>query len=291
MFVVISLRKSEWFGIYELNSTDRTKVLLVAKPRKLYCLPRDVRFTHCHHNQGGKIDPPHWDTHEGISSFNPSMFIYFYYAPSTSINYSFVADLHQNINIFVRGVFFKSEPRDRIRDRVTLFSDSPFDLRPSFKSSSWMIPSERRQRATNLLASNWTAEIPPTTSPISQFRSIVWGPAWWIFWRLLRMVLLQHGEKLSRNMWEFWLGGQWANLSMWEPNHELFACLLPWGIGEVLSMGSPVRVMKVSTQNFKSSSTKVPHHRWMTLWLLNISYDSVCCLRKANKRGVFCVEV
>ena len=23
----------------------------------------------------------------------------------------------------------------------------------------------------------------------------------------------------------------------------------------------------------------------------NISYDSVCCLRKANKRGVFCAEV
>jgi hypothetical protein len=75
VFVVIPLRKSEWFGIYELNSTDRTKVLLVAKPRKLYCLPRDVRFTQYHHNQGWKIDPPHWDTHEGIYSFNPSIFI------------------------------------------------------------------------------------------------------------------------------------------------------------------------------------------------------------------------
>lgn len=75
VFVVMSLRKSECFGIYELNSTDRTKVLLVAKPRKLYCLPRDVRFTHYHHNQGWKIDPPHWDTHEGIYSFNPSIFI------------------------------------------------------------------------------------------------------------------------------------------------------------------------------------------------------------------------
>ena len=43
--VVISLRKSEWFGIDQLNSADLFQVLLLAKPMPLY-LPRDVRFTH-----------------------------------------------------------------------------------------------------------------------------------------------------------------------------------------------------------------------------------------------------